>query len=709
MKLPFKFGAKGAIAIALSLCAIFGLFQIITAFRYEHRHDQRLRRELRQRTTDMSKKLGERVHLMQRVVDTVIQKIKKQRPQTDKQFRKILRNEIDHYRSLTGLTIAYRPEMSPHRGDLCAPYITQTPAGLNYRRVEETYDYTEGGHDWFDVAIENGEHTTDPYWGESGQNWMVTHSRSFTLPGPDGEPRIAGVVAADYTLKQLWNFLKPGQVSADGYAVLMDSQGHYLAHPNVALIAEGRKAQDIVREVAPNHIAGFARALETGRSFLFPLHNIVTQHRSVGMLMAVPNTQWRLCQVVVDQNWGDKRNQKLRHFIHMTLTGVIIVWLAALLVAWSHPITSFRWNITVILISIGALTGMAAIWWLHSAFGQYRPTYHKNIIGLNSSIQESIKKEQQYVEQQHRPTPVISPVGILVRSLRKTDSDEFNVHGIIWQRLPLDRPEGVTRGVFFPDADKSTFKEQYYYTSEGYEVAGWKFSATLRQRFDNKRYPFDRINLRIRMRKKGLKRSVMLVPDLGAYRIGLPSATPYIADNTSLPGWTIESTFFTMSSHTYDMDFGLHETHPMDDMARSCSLNIIVRRKWLRSLIVVLIPIFIILGISYAAIRMITQKEHLVETYGFRPVRMVLLGATFCLFLILVSAGLRKQMVSDHVFYVEWLFFMLYLLVGINCWIGTTIAAGRGKLAEHDGRRVKLFYWPIVLTVIYAITFGMFV
>ena len=201
---------------------------------------------------------------------------------------------------------------------------------------------------------------------------------------------------------------------------------------------------------------------------------------------------------------------------------------------------------------------------------------------------------------------------------------------------------------------------------------------------------------------------MLIVPDLGAYRLGIPAAKPYVADNTTLPGWVIERTFFTMSAHTYDTDFGLRNQSSMDDIARSCTLNVVVRREWLSSLMGVLLPVFIIIAVSFAAIRMISSNRDFVAINDFKPQRLVMLASSFCLFLVLVSAGLRTQLSSSGVFYAEWLFFMLYLLLGANCWLGTAIACGKGFLSRNDGKVIKRGYWPVVLTAVYLITFFMF-
>lgn len=672
-----------------------------------HERHESVYRQLESRVARLASEMEDRTAVLESAATSVARRIQEASPETDEAFERILSGVLKERPTLFGLLAAYAPGDAPGNRPLFAPYATRKGDAIRFRRIEQDYDYTAAEHTWYTLPMEKGLHITPLYYGQSGGDWMITYARKFqTRPADGGEP-VTFIVGAEYTLSQLWSFFRPGHIAADGYAFLFNGGGNLLAHPDQRLIAEKALFQDTLVGVSVSERTKITEAMETRVPVLFHQQDPYTRKAMVGLLRPVEGTDWFVCQLIQDNAWGATRNREVALLILLSFTAVWIAWGAAGLLAFRVKDAGHRFRRGAPLVTGTTLVATVCVWVVHLHMGQYHEV-NSPMVGLDVSLEEVLRKDLAQTILEHRTRPVISKVGVLVRALRKNNADEYQASGIVWQRLPIDRPGGVEPGIHFPDAEKATFIQEYQHRDGDALVTGWKFNASLRQKFNNQLFPFDRMDLRLRIRQRDLQHPVLIVPDLEAHRIGVPSALPYVAGNTSLPGWVIERTFYTMGSHAYDMDFGLRDNSLIDDLARSCTLHVLVRREWLSSLMGVIIPIFIIMGISFAGIRMISSRPEVVAVYDFKPQRLVMLAASFCLFLVLISAGLRQQLSSSGVFYAEWLFFFLYLLLGLNCWLGASIASGRGRWSLDDGQTIKRAYWPVVLTVVYLITFLMF-
>jgi hypothetical protein len=127
---------------------------------------------------------------------------------------------------------------------------------------------------------------------------------------------------------------------------------------------------------------------------------------------------------------------------------VALVWSGTLFYISLRPLDKVAWNGVTWLVSLSAFLATLAIWWLNNSYGQYREV-HLPIIGLDASLEALVANDLSRTVKQHRPTPILSEVGVMVRSLKKSDVNAFDASGVIWQRLPRDRPQGVTHGLFF--------------------------------------------------------------------------------------------------------------------------------------------------------------------------------------------------------------------------------------------------------------------
>lgn len=284
-----------------------------------------------------------------------------------------------------------------------------------------------------------------------------------------------------------------------------------------------------------------------------------------------------------------------------------------------------------------------------------------------------------------------------------TERNEVRVTGILWHIYNKDLPQ-VSREFWFPDSSDTKLKEIYRTENGADEVVGMGFDASLRQTFDNHIYPFDDVAIRLRIRPRQVLGSQVYVPDLAAYDVVIPGAVPFVANNISIPGWEVVQTYFTTQVHGYGMDYGLHG-RAIDSSVRDLVLTVKLKRKWLENFLSVIIPVLVIILLSYGSIRMTTGKPEQFEIYDFKPMRMIVVGSTFSLFIIFATINLRNRVTSESITYIEQIYFLLYLMTFSNVFISMKIS----KRSEHflfrnDGRLIKAFYLPVMLGIIFLIT-----
>lgn len=80
----------------------------------------------------------------------------------------------------------------------------------------------------------------------------------------------------------------------------------------------------------------------------------------------------------------------------------------------------------------------------------------------------------------------------------------------------------------------------------------YPFKVVVREEVSADHYPFDRTRVRLRIWPKQFMDPVVLVPDLHAYKTGIPETLPGVDGEIELPGWRVEATEFAYSRESYN-------------------------------------------------------------------------------------------------------------------------------------------------------------
>ncbi|MEY4753143.1 MAG: hypothetical protein RJA44_818 [Pseudomonadota bacterium] len=328
------------------------------------------------------------------------------------------------------------------------------------------------------------------------------------------------------------------------------------------------------------------------------------------------------------------------------------------------------------------------------------------------------------------PAPLYVPTGVFIQSINYTSSNDVRVTGYLWQRLrPEDLagdegarkcdksqpccndPKGPT--ILMPEATEFSANQAYNRadTRQGVTacVVGWSFAATLRQSFDYQHYPFDRQNVWLRLRPGSIGENVVLVPDLHAYDNLTPASLPGLEHDFVLPGWILDSTYYSYERNSYNSNFGLTQFVAQEN-APELYFNVNMKRTFMTPFVAQMIPVVVVLLLTFAVLLVSAREEPLMALHGFSSIGVLSYCSALFLAVVLSHTDLRRQLMAADVIYLEYFYITTYLAI-LAVAVNTLLYASGSSMrwVQHrDNLMPKLLFWPVMQGVLFAITYAVF-
>lgn len=651
-----------------------------------------------QETRSNAEQLGGQLRDVEQLTLSLVQELS-DAPHSQGSLEARLRDILERNPKVYGVGLSFLPDHNPVGKRLYAPYVIRQGDELRRVNIEDSYDYTAAGNTWFHQPLNEGPGWVPVYWGDAGQSMMATYAA--VVPDRQGQPQ--AVLTIDLALNDIWRMVAGLNFGSTSYGFLIDSDGKLIAHPLKEMVLEKRRLEHLFSDDGEGSFIAATRALELGQHVVLDQSNAVTGQPSLTVLIPVPEAGWFMGATFVKEELELADHDARQLWIRLVAAAVfLVISIALLYLTRDRTLMVRRLHTVAVVCGVTLAIGLAALWSLQHMMGVESP-YSDQILDSQAGVKTFQEELTWHNQTSHLRAPMFVPTGVLLRALKMTELNEVQATGILWQSYPFDTP-AEERQFWFPDALSTELQEIYRVRRDGREVVGWAFDTRLRQTFDNRAYPFDAISVRFRIRPRGTFGQTVYVPDLEAYDVVIPSAKPFVASNISIPGWKIVQTYFRPQSHGYGMNYGLHGS-PVDPIVRDLVLVTTLKRNLMDNFISVIIPVLVLLLLSYGAIMMTSGDGSKVSIYDFKPMRMLMVGTSFCLFLILATINMRNRVVSDEIIYIEKLYFLLYFLAFGNVFIAMKIANRSNRfLSYQDGRLVKAFYFPAVMGVIFLIT-----
>ncbi|MEP4147874.1 MAG: hypothetical protein ABJL54_11665 [Halioglobus sp.] len=343
---------------------------------------------------------------------------------------------------------------------------------------------------------------------------------------------------------------------------------------------------------------------------------------------------------------------------------------------------------------------------------------------------ESVERElQHYMEALgiEREELKLIPTGAYIQSLSFNDASEVYMTGFLWQIFSRELPEDIyAKWVTscehkeppwtFPDSvyNSSSSTSRLAYGNALYDgndenaepigrLCGWYFEATLRQKFNYSRYPFDTTAISLRLWFRDMHKHVVMAPHFDSYPNGTGLNDLFgINDQIVLSAWSRKNTYFNYTHSSANTNFGMLE---MDLLNSNPELNytFVIKRLLADSMVEHLLGILVVMVLLYATLLVVSRDKEKAERHGFNTA-MVLGACSALFFVVLIShIQIRGQFGGSSLVYLECFYYLAYLLL-----IGTTV--NTYLFAEdprpftaiiHYGDNIvpKVLFWPLVLLV----------
>ncbi len=308
----------------------------------------------------------------------------------------------------------------------------------------------------------------------------------------------------------------------------------------------------------------------------------------------------------------------------------------------------------------------------------------------------------------------VMPTGVFVQSLRFESASDVHMTGYVWQHFPEVQPDDVPVGFILPElVDSSVPMRLEYRVAEGDgEVIGWYFEGVVRQPFEYSQYPFDHKVVWLRIWPRDFSANTVLVPDLEAYPCSDPPCTDPgdtfgVEETIVLGDWDREDTFFDYFVSDYNTNFGINQYAGQTNFPE-LRYNMLITRRFENAFIVNLVPLFVVAMLAFAALMTTTRDPKRSSIFGFSTAGTI--GTVSALFFVVLLAHiqLREQFAGSGVVYIEWFYFMMYLVllgVAVNTYlVSASWSTHLRAVAYGDNLIAKVTYWPVLIGAMVAIT-----
>ena len=365
-------------------------------------------------------------------------------------------------------------------------------------------------------------------------------------------------------------------------------------------------------------------------------------------------------------------------------------------------------------VSLVFLVLMGLIW--VNATTKYDP--NKNQLTNEAEVDKHLSENFPSLPQKRIPT------GVFIQSLKFNSSSEVNFTGYVWQIFDQSEykdtsDKDIPVGFILPEtvesgsniAPKLAFRDKM---KGNKEVIAWYFESTLKQSFDYSRYPFDHKTVWIRFWSRDFNRKTILVPSFASYKsTKLTDAFGY-DKNIVLGTWKLLNTFFDYRKEDYNTTFGIYGKGVKDNQPE-LYFNIVIKRRFLNSFIVYILPLAIIACLVFATLMMITKDGEQASIFGINTSGIIGVCSGLFFVVLVSQVQIREEFAGSSIVYVEFFYPLIYIsLLGVS--VNSFIFSSSKKeynssftnwINYQDNIIPKLIYWPVLLgsaTIITAVT-----
>lgn len=629
---------------------------------------------------------------------------------------------------------AYRSDTRLH-----APLIVREDGDrFRLHQVGQAVDYTEFKQQWYVAPLLDGATWSEPNTGRGRSETMIDYAVPFYHPGDDRATAApAGIVYGGYALNGIKKLVDDLDINISGYQYIFTKQGRFITHPRQDLVRSGETIFEVALEAEDSVLFSAAIQAIKGRGNAIRHADPITGESALVVYEPIDELGWSVVTVVLTDEALDPDAQR-RGLLHIMLSVLAAAAMFAIFAINLLPPTAVReWTHVVTLSALfGAGTAFSWAVTLDYAPGETSP---REEIVNRSSLNGFLETYRQESKKLKADQPIFVPTGVFIQSVEFTTSNNVKITGYIWQKYQRGVHDDVSRGFVLPEAEEPIIREVYNRpltaehtadtilsdigmssmrgdctkrpsrtSTKGHkgcsQLIGWYFSTVVRQNFSYSAYPFDSQYVWLRLWHKDFDRNIVLVPDLGSYKVTNPSALPGIETDFVLPGWELKDAAFSYERHGYNTNFGIQQYVGQENFPE-LYYNIHISRDFLGPFVLHFLPQFVVATMLFIVLLMGSKQGESAKWLGFASKDIVRACAMLIIVLIFAHSALRRTLYSASLVYLEYFYMMLYLSCLAVSFNAIFFAMGKVPILEYrDNFWPKVAYWPVLTGAAFLIT-----
>jgi len=695
------------ICVASLTLALFGAYHY---YGYERGIVEPLKKDLIQRTREAAVRIDTSLAPAREAAETMARRLDTMDHPREDELLDLLREAVGSNESCFGGAIAFEPYAFDPERHLYAPYIARKNGDLAFQRIEESYDYTNPGQEWYGTALAEGPRWSEPYFDNSvGDILMTTYSVPFHEVGePDGTPAPRGVVTIDVSMDVIRNIVRSLDLGGLGYAALVSREGKFLYHPDEQVVLSGVSALEIAERAGDAGLTNLVERMQEGGSGIVDHTAPLTGLDSWFVYEPVPMTGWSLVGVFI-QDDAPIDTAVLRHW-QITIGAALVVFLTTGLALALNVFDGDRhrlWALSIV-VSVLLVAGIGFTWRVALEYDSDEDVTGRivtDIAGLKSFQKASLDQSRERLTE----PPVFLPTGLLIDSLRFDGGTDVAVRGYIWQKYDSEIHAELARGVSLGGVAALRTGEPEIERVGGTEVVRWSFEVAQRVRFENSKYPLMRERFALRVVPRELASNVVLVPDLEAYPILSPATRPGLDENVYLPGWQITRTFFELRERVPVTDYGLDGSASTESFP-SLYFNIEVRKEFVDTFVSNLVPLIIVAVVIFLVLMIIEREEDRIMLMRTGTGFNLSICATLLFVAVFSHIGARQKISAQEIIYLEYFYVVMYFAI---LWVAVNsilfVRWPESRFIQYEKNLLpKVLFWPVTLGALWVLTLRTF-
>lgn len=614
-----------------------------------------------------------------------------------------LRELLKRHPHLFTTVLSYKPYAYDPGRRLYSVLCVRKDGLVRQIRLDKVYDYTRPEYDWFGAALNNGPHWSQPFYGEASSSLLITCSIPFYgMDRSRGRRSARGVVTVSISMEEIGRIIESLDLGPTGFGALVSQKGAYLYHPDTELVISRKTLTQMSREQNDKDRLILAGQVEKRGAGVLDHRSITTGLHAWLIYAPIPSTGWSLQNTFIKDDLPWDINLLRRQLVWITIALVICASSVAALLYRSGNRTRLWAASAAIALFLAA--GIGCLWNIslsHDSIGR------SEVIRINdkAALLRVMNSFTHASSARHTEAPVYIPTGIFIESASLNATDDLSVSGYLWQKYRLGAQDAVPRGFTISGASSLEAQEDCRIREKGFEIVRWNFRGTVQQQIDHSKYPLEHENVSLRILHKDLNHNVFLVPDLAAYTFTNPAALPGLRKGLTLPGWKIDRSFFELRKYTYTTNFGLERPLKKENFPSFC-FSFEIKRNFIDAFISNLTALIIVTILLFTLLMITSRDERLVGFMQAGSGRVLNICAAMFLVIAFSHVDIRRKIVAEQVFYLEYFYFITYLtilFVSINS-VLYSVNANIHLVQYRENLIPRLCFWPCLFALLFAIT-----